>query len=299
MFCTKCGAQLADGTKFCTQCGNQISNAAAPAPTPKTAPATPAPKTVTAAPKQKKKKNPAVLIICLVVVLLIGAAAAVYFTGIYEDIIDAVNDIFDKNEKDQDDDIFADEDEDEDEFEATDKTEDSETATTDAPATPDVPDTEETDDYGEAENEYEETVEPEPEVVIVCPECGTECSEEANFCIGCGYSFYGEPETDLSDMYSIWMTDCITKIADTYYTGTSIDVWQARTYKGGFIIGNTYFQHGLGLYSTENSTYTWEFSLPYSAKVLSFYYGIVETDNLFSLCLSDLPITSACFYRLP
>ena len=44
MFCTNCGAQVPDGSKFCTSCGSPI--AAAPAPAPAPAPPAPAPEPV-------------------------------------------------------------------------------------------------------------------------------------------------------------------------------------------------------------------------------------------------------------
>ena len=44
MFCTNCGAQVPDGTKFCTHCGSPI--AAAPAPAPAPVPPAPAPEPV-------------------------------------------------------------------------------------------------------------------------------------------------------------------------------------------------------------------------------------------------------------
>ena len=44
MFCTNCGAQVPDGSKFCTSCGSPI--AAAPAPAPAPAPSAPAPEPV-------------------------------------------------------------------------------------------------------------------------------------------------------------------------------------------------------------------------------------------------------------
>ena len=44
MFCTNCGAQVPDGSKFCTHCGSPI--AAAPAPAPAPVPSAPAPEPV-------------------------------------------------------------------------------------------------------------------------------------------------------------------------------------------------------------------------------------------------------------
>lgn len=48
MFCTNCGAQVPDGSKFCTSCGSPIAAAPAPAPAPEpaTTPEPPAPEPV-------------------------------------------------------------------------------------------------------------------------------------------------------------------------------------------------------------------------------------------------------------
>ena len=60
MFCTNCGAQVPDGSKFCTSCGSPIASAPAPAPTPvPSAPEPPMPEPVaTPAPEPAPMPEP-------------------------------------------------------------------------------------------------------------------------------------------------------------------------------------------------------------------------------------------------
>ena len=60
MFCTNCGAQVPDGSKFCTSCGSPIAAAPAPAPAPvPSAPEPPAPEPVaTPAPEPAPMPEP-------------------------------------------------------------------------------------------------------------------------------------------------------------------------------------------------------------------------------------------------
>ncbi len=65
MFCTNCGAQIADGSKFCTNCGAQFG-AAAPA-----APVAAAGGAVAVAAKKKTKLLPIIIIAAIVVIAAI------------------------------------------------------------------------------------------------------------------------------------------------------------------------------------------------------------------------------------
>lgn len=88
MFCSKCGAQLPDGSAFCGNCGNPIAPVAPVATTPVTpvaetpvapvAPVTPVAETpvATAAPK---KNRTALIVIIIVIVAVLGTAAALLF----------------------------------------------------------------------------------------------------------------------------------------------------------------------------------------------------------------------------
>lgn len=84
MFCTKCGKELKDGSKFCTECGAALDGAPAPAPAP--APAqtpvyaaapvyTPAP----AAASKKKMSGGVIALIITAAVLAVAAIALVAF----------------------------------------------------------------------------------------------------------------------------------------------------------------------------------------------------------------------------
>lgn len=84
MFCTKCGKELKDGSKFCTECGAALDGAPSPAPAP--APAqtpvyaaapvyTPAP----AAASKKKMSGGVIALIITAAVLAVAAIALVAF----------------------------------------------------------------------------------------------------------------------------------------------------------------------------------------------------------------------------
>lgn len=78
MFCTKCGKELKDGSKFCTECGAALDGAPAPAQTPVYAAApvyTPAP----AAASKKKMSGGVIALIITAAVLAVAAIALVAF----------------------------------------------------------------------------------------------------------------------------------------------------------------------------------------------------------------------------
>ena len=86
MFCTKCGAQIPDGTTFCPQCGAKLNAAPAPARQPAPAPAPaqapqPAPQPAPA-PKPKKKFTGNKVNMLLVIAMFISAATEFWVASI-------------------------------------------------------------------------------------------------------------------------------------------------------------------------------------------------------------------------
>ncbi len=88
MFCTKCGAQIPDGTTFCPQCGAKLNAAPAPARQPAPAPAQapaqapqPAPQPAPA-PKPKKKFTGNKVNMLLVIAMFISAATNIWVASI-------------------------------------------------------------------------------------------------------------------------------------------------------------------------------------------------------------------------
>ena len=88
MFCTKCGAQLEDGTKFCTKCGAKLVDAApGPQSAPQAAPQ-PAPKYVAAPPATKTcpacgAENPASTQYCEKCGAELGGGSSVSFKDLW------------------------------------------------------------------------------------------------------------------------------------------------------------------------------------------------------------------------
>jgi|GEM_PF-3956617 len=95
MFCTNCGAQIADGSKFCTNCGAQFG---APAPA---APAAAAGGAVAVATKKKTKLLPIIIIAAIVVIaaivliIVLGGGGK----GGYEKVIDSYFTAFEKGDE--------------------------------------------------------------------------------------------------------------------------------------------------------------------------------------------------------
>lgn len=84
MFCTKCGKELKDGSRFCTGCGAALGGAPTPAPAPAPTPVptpppapTPVPPPVSYTPAVGKKKMSGGVIALIVAVAVLAVAAVV------------------------------------------------------------------------------------------------------------------------------------------------------------------------------------------------------------------------------